>query len=78
MDTITIIQHNVLHWETRKFNLINTYLEIYPHVILINGHGMKQKELIKIPGYIIHQINSTELHDGSAIYIYKIQYQTQT
>lgn len=70
MENITIIQHNVLHWETRKFNLTNTYLEFKSHVILLNGHGMKQKESIKIPGFIIYQLNSTdELLDGCALLI---------
>lgn len=68
MDNIIIVQHNVLHWETRKFNLIKTYKEINPHTIVINGNGMKKTQLIRILGYITYQANTTgELHDGSEI-----------
>lgn len=70
MDSITIIQHNVLHWESRKTNLINTYLTINPQIILINGHGLRNYEQIKLPGYITYQLNtSNELHDGLALLI---------
>lgn len=70
MNNIIIIQHNVLHWETRKANIISTYLTINPHIILINGHGMKNQEQIKIPGYTTYQMNTNnELHDGSALLV---------
>lgn len=70
MNKVIIIQHNVLHSETRKHNLINTYLDINPHIILINGHGMKQKEHIKVPGFITYQLSSSdELHDGCTLLI---------
>lgn len=70
MDTITIIQHNILHWETRKFNLINTHLEINSHIILINSYGMKQHQYIKVPGYTTNQMNTTnELNEGSTLLI---------
>ncbi len=70
MDNIKIIQHNVLYWKTRKFSLTQAYKEINPHIILINSHGLKTEEHIKIPGYTTYQKNSTqELSDGSAILI---------
>lgn len=72
MDKITIVQHSVLHWQTRKFNLTQTYLEINPHIILINSHGLKEQENLKIHGYTTYKINSTEeINDGSAILIKK-------
>lgn len=53
---------NSLHWESRKFNLINTYREINSHILLMNGHDMKQQQNIEIQGYttynLTHQVNS--------------------
>ena len=70
MDQITIVQHNVLHWDTRKFNLTNTYRDINPHIILLNSHGMKNQENIKIHGYTTYQLNTfNELSDGCAILV---------
>lgn len=37
--TITILQHNVRHWKTHKYDLYNTYRVIDPDIILINEHG---------------------------------------
>lgn len=51
MDTITILQHNGLNWETRKFDLINIYSKINLHIILLNSHGNNESNNIKIPGY---------------------------
>ena len=62
------IQHNVLTWEKRKFDLTNTYIQYDPDVILINSHGLKDSDKLKIPGYCVHQSNSTgEAMDGVAI-----------
>lgn len=70
MDKILIVQHNVLHWNTRKFNLTQTYLDIAPHIILINSHGLKEQETIKIHGYTTYIINTTqENNDRSAVLI---------
>lgn len=70
MESIKIIQHNVLHWSTRKFHLTNIYQEINPDIILINSHGMKEEENIKISGYNSYTKNIyNELHDGIAILI---------
>ena len=70
MDTIKIMQHNVAHWRTNKTTLIQTYNEINPDIILINSHGLKSSEQLKIHGYITYKVNSSEeLHDGSAILI---------
>lgn len=75
MDTIKIIHHNVLHWPTRKSHLTNIYLEINPDIILINSHGIKEGENIKVPGYNSFNKNIyNELNDGIAILVknYKV------
>lgn len=70
MDTIKILHHNVLHWSTRKFNLTNTYLDIDPAIILINIHGLKDNENIKIRGYNCFSRNIyNELNDGISILV---------
>ena len=72
MDSLTILQHNVLHWSTRKFNLANTYHKINPDIILINEHGLPEGENIKIPGYNSFNRNiHNEMHDGIAILVKK-------
>lgn len=70
MDKLTIVQHNVQHWNTRKNQLSNSYKEINPDIILLNSHGTKNDETIKITNYITYKINTTnERNDGSAILI---------
>lgn len=59
MDNIIVIQHNVLNWRTNKYNLINTYKEIDPHIILLNSHGVKADGTIKMFGYTTYKKNST-------------------
>ncbi len=67
---LVIIQHNVLNWNTNKYSLIENYLRISPHLILINSHGQKSKETLKIPGYKVYKANYSEsIADGSAIAI---------
>lgn len=69
-NTLTILQHNTLHWPTNKHSLITYYTDIKPDIILLNSHGLKNTESLKIPGYVIHKINTTEtISDGSAIAI---------
>ena len=64
------MQHNVHNWRNNRHVLINTYLELNPDIILINSHGLKSNETIKITGYITYQQNtSNEANDGSAILI---------
>ena len=70
MDTLKILQHNVLHWPTRKFELLNEYHSINPDIILINEHGLINNENIKIPGYSCYTRNNyNEIHDGIAILV---------
>ncbi len=62
---LTIIQHNVMIWKTNRNSLIDNYLSVSPDLILINSHGLKSNEVLKIPGYKIYKINYTEsLADG--------------
>ncbi len=68
INQLTIIQHNALHWNTNKQSLINYYRQVNPEIILINSHGVKSSEFLKIPGYKTYKINSSEsIADGSAI-----------
>lgn len=70
MTRLRVIQHNVLSWDRRKYDLSNTYRQFNPDIILINSHGLKDTEKIKIPGYRTHQRNITgENMDGVAIAI---------
>lgn len=70
MPRIRVIQHNVLHWDTRKFDLSNTYRQFDPDVVLINSHGLRDETRLKIPGFRIYQQNiSNEINDGVAIAI---------
>lgn len=63
-----MLQHNVLHWRERKLHLSNIYWNIDPDIILINSHGLKNNETIRIPQYRIHQKNTANTHtDGTAI-----------
>ena len=39
--TLTIIQHNVLHWKTNKDSVILHYSQVNPEIILINSHGLR-------------------------------------
>ena len=59
-----------MNWKTNKHSLLPNYLKASPDLILINSHGLKSNESLKIPGYTTHKINYTEsLSDGSAIAI---------
>ena len=59
-----------MHWRTNKNSLTDNYLKTNPDLILINSHGLKSTEPLKIPGYKTYRINySQTLADGSAIAI---------
>ena len=71
-DNITIIQHNTLHWESNKVNLMNTYQQINADIILLNSHGLKNTNQLYIKGYQTYLKNSSnQLSDGSAILVRK-------
>lgn len=43
-------------------------MENDPDILLLNSHGLKNSEELKIPGYRVYKINYTEnIYDGSAI-----------
>ena len=68
MYRLKVVQHNILSWVSRKFDLSNTYRQLDADIILINSHGLRDDNKLKIPGYRIYQQNVTnELNDGVAI-----------
>lgn len=68
--TINILQHNINNWNNNKTTLTSIYKELDPDLILINSHGLKSSENIKIYPYVTYKINtSEERQDGSAILI---------
>ncbi len=70
MNTLTILQHNVAHWEPNKHMLSNTYREINPDIILINSHGLTDNKTLHLHTYTTYTTNTNnELHDGSAVLI---------
>ena len=68
---LTILQHNVLSWNSpRKHDLANEYLKLNPDIILLNGHGRKNDDKIKIFPYTTYQRNTRESKsDGVAILV---------
>ncbi len=70
MTRLRIILHNVLSWETRKFDLINTYRRFDPDIILLTSHGLKTDSKLTIPGYRVYKRNTdSQPMDGVAIAI---------
>ena len=67
-NTLKIIQHNVIRWNRRKYELNNIYRNIDADIILINSHCLPNNSLLKIPGYKTYQKNTLEYQsDGCAI-----------
>ena len=73
VQTLKIIQHNVRAWtHNRRNELYNIYRTEDPDLILINSHGRKTEEKIKIFNYTTYQVNyREEANDGAAIAIKK-------
>ena len=68
---LTIVQHNVRSFATKKTTLSNIYNQINPDVILLNEIG-KQETNLKIFNYNVHYSNKTnEPFRGAAIAIKK-------
>ena len=68
MYSLTVVQHNVLSWVSRKFDLSNTYRQLDADIILINSHGLRDDNRLKIPGYRTYQTNvANAVNDGVAI-----------
>lgn len=77
-NTITIMQHNVLSWTYQKrMEYGNLYRIQDPDIILINEHGRKEDERIKLFQYNVYQKNHlNEHHAGVAIAVKRgIQHQ---
>lgn len=72
-NTLKVLQHNVLAWTFQKRNeFCNLYRLEDPDVILLNEHGRKEDERIKIFNYEVYQRNHrNELHAGVAIAVKK-------
>ena len=67
IDTLHVLQHNVLAWKPHKAQLQQIFKSLDPH-ILINAHGCREREGIKIHNYSISKKNRTnDAHDGVAI-----------
>jgi hypothetical protein len=65
-----ILQHNVRSWNPYKTALANIYLKEDPDIILLNSHGCKTGEPIKICNYNVYKTNKlNERHSGAAIAI---------
>lgn len=58
MDTLTILQHNVLNWKERKFGLSAIYNKYNPDIVLINSRGLKDTDSLKLWGYSVHKRNN--------------------
>lgn len=73
LSSLKVLQHNVMAWTfNRRNELYNTYQNEDPDIILINSHGRKNEDKIKIFNYTVYQRNYLgEAHDGVAIAIKK-------
>ena len=69
LNTIKIVQHNVLSWTfNRRNELSNYYLTLDPHIILLNSTGSLLEDKIKIFNYHVFQRNdANERNAGIAI-----------
>lgn len=69
---LTIIQHNVQHWQNKKMALCNIYNSINPDIILINDTSNRNSDPFKIFNYNTFQSNkNNSLHSGIGIAIRK-------
>ena len=73
METLNIVQHNVMTWTTLRANeLYNIYQKIDPDIILLNEVGKRDEKRFKIFGYNTHMRNiENENFAGIAIAIKK-------
>ena len=70
INTIKIIQHNVNHWQNKKFGLYNTYRHIDPDIILLNDTSLLNDKPLKIQQYTVYTKNiKNTLSRGTAIAI---------
>ena len=73
MDTLIIMQHNVLSWTfNRRSELCNHYLGVCPDILLLNSTSVINDNTIKVVGYNVHTRNSSnEAQAGIAIAVRK-------
>jgi len=72
MTRLTIVQHNVRHWQNNKNALTNTYNHLDPDIILLNEHSNTDRQTLKIFNYLTFQTNKdNRLNAGAAIAIKK-------
>ena len=70
IDKLTIIQHNIRHWDDKRHALTNIYNDIDADIILINDHSLTNDRRLKIFNYSTFQTNKTNSqHRGAAIAI---------
>lgn len=72
-NNLKLLQHNVQAWTfDRRNELYNYYREEDPDIILINSHGRREGEDIRLYNYTTYKKNYlNEMHDGVAIALKK-------
>ena len=69
---IKIMQINVCGWKSNKLSIQNAIIKEDIDIVLINEHGMKLGETIKINSYNVYKTNTlNERRNGCAIEIKK-------
>ena len=69
-DKLKIVQINVRSWNQNKNSIVNMINEIDADVALLNEHGCKNNQIIKIHNYTVTQKNTlNEKNNGCAIAI---------
>ena len=70
--TLTILQHNVQTWNTKRHTLANIYNSIDPDILLLNETSVKNTDHLKIFNYNVFKTNKrNEQFAGAAIAIKK-------
>ena len=53
MTRLRVIQHNVLAWNGRKYDLCNSYRHLDPDIILLNSHGLTDGDTLN--DHMLHE-----------------------
>ena len=70
--TLTILQHNVQTWNTKRHTLANIYNSIDPDILLLNETSVKNTDHLKNFNYNVFKTNKkNEQFAGAAIAIKK-------
>ena len=71
-ETLTILQHNVQTWNTKRHTLANIYNSIDPDILLLNETSVKNTDHLNIFNYNVFKTNKrNEQFAGAAIAIKK-------